>query len=121
MSTTETKRSPQVFEDSAGRLADMRLWNGLAALEGEATRKPVRQPEGRPMMNLRKQSEAIGRWQWRRVANLQTVPRRPESQTRGHDERGELSSTTLALREWLEADSLDWDAVERARTEAWGS
>lgn len=35
--------------------------------------------------------------------------------------QAELSAATQALRDWLESDdSLDWDAVERARDEAWG-
>ena len=33
---------------------------------------------------------------------------------------GKLSPETRALREWIESDDLDWDAIERARDEAWG-
>jgi hypothetical protein len=71
-------------------------------------------------MDLHRMPSVVGRWRWHRVVDLKDAPHRPQVRIPAHG-RGALSPQTQSLREWLEADSLDWDAVESARTEAWGS
>lgn len=86
----------------------LQLWDALASLEVEArSRRLDTMPAKTQAWLDRKSTRLVSTW-------------RVESSTTEKPATSELSPETKALRDWLLSDSLDWDAVEHARTAAWG-